>query len=98
MAKTIGIIKIATVVLIITVEIKAVQIIKPSIILLGEYPKMLMIPNAIFRCKPDFSTARTTRNIPNRRIIIGLMYSAPTARSDKTPVIGNRARGNRAVA
>jgi hypothetical protein len=98
MAKTIGITKIATVVLIITVEIKAVQIIKPRIILFGEYPKMLMIPNAIFRCKPDFSTARTTRNIPNRRIIIGLMYSAPTARSDKTPVIGKRARGNRAVA
>ena len=98
MAKAIGIIKIATVVLIITVEIKAVQIIKPSIILLGEYPKMLMIPKAIFRCKPDFSSARTTRNIPNRRIIIGLMYSAPTALSDKTPVIGNSAKGNREVA
>jgi len=84
MEKTMGIIKIASVVLIITVEIKAVQIIKPSTILLGEYPKMLMIPNAIIRCKPDFSTARTTRNIPNRRIIMGLMYSAPTVRSDKT--------------
>ncbi len=36
MEKTIGMIRIATVVLIITVEIKAVQIIKPRIILLGE--------------------------------------------------------------
>jgi len=97
-AKAIGIIKIATVVLIMTVEIRAVQIIKPSIILLGEYPKMLMIPKAIFRCKPDFSSARTTRNIPKRSIIIGLMYSAPTTLSDKTPVIGNSAKGNNEVA
>jgi len=64
MEKTIGIIKTATVVLIITVEIKAVHIIKPSIILLGEYPKMLMIPKAIFRCKPDFSTAERRETSP----------------------------------
>lgn len=65
---------------------------------MGEYPKMLIMAKAIFRCKPDFSSARTTRNIPNRRIIIGDIYSAPTALSDKTPVMGNSAKGNKEVA
>jgi hypothetical protein len=97
-ANAIGITKIATVVLMITVEIRAVQIIKPTIILLGEYPKMLIMAKAIFRCKPDFSSARTTRNIPKRRIIIGDIYSAPTALRDSMPVMGNSAKGNKEVA
>ena len=59
---------------------------------------MLIIAKAIFRCNPDFSRATTTRNIPNSRTIIGLIYSAPTTLNDNIPVIGNSAKGNRAVA
>ena len=87
-----------TVVLITTVEMRAVVIINPQIIFRGEKPKTEINSNAIFLCSPDFSIANAIINMPKRRTIIGCMYSAATSLTGKTLSTGSNPRGNNAVA